>query len=79
MENGRPLRCERSAGPGGEKPIPAATLLGAALTYRWSGEWTVALSASNLLDEAYFVSADRKAPVAPGRAFAVQFVRRGGR
>ena len=45
----------------GEQAIPAANLLSAGLTWRTSPEWTVALSGSNLLDDAYHRSADDKA------------------
>jgi len=63
----------------GEKPIPSAELLTAAVRYRWAVGWELAIAGTNLLDESYFASADRKAPFAPGRAIAVHVTRRKAR
>jgi len=70
-------RARRSDPASGEKPIPSADLLSAAVGYAWTRGWSVELSATNLLDELYFASADRKAPFAPGRSFVVQVIRSG--
>jgi len=70
------LRAARDRFADGEKPIPSATLLSATVRYRWAGRWEIALSGTNLLDEAYFRSADRKAPMAPGRGFGLGIVYR---
>ena len=57
----------------GEKAIPAAELLSASVGYSVSSSVSLWLSASNLLDEEYFRSADRKAPLASGRSVALRF------
>ena len=67
-------RAARDRFASGEKPIPSATLLSATVRYRWATRWEVAFSGTNLLDQAYFRSADRKAPMAPGRGFGVGIV-----
>lgn len=67
-------RAARDRYASGEKPIPSATLLSAAVRYRWAERWEVALTGSNMLDQAYFRSADRKAPLAPGAGIGVAIV-----
>jgi len=67
-------RASRDRFASGEKPIPSATLLSVTVRYRWAARWEIALSGTNLLDQAYFRSADRKAPMAPGRGFGVGIV-----
>lgn len=74
---GLALRDARTDPGSGEKPIPSAELLTLCAAYRWAERWEVALSGNNLLDESYFPSADRKAPVASGRSFSVHLTRRG--
>ncbi len=66
-------RAEKSDPGDGEKSIPAVTLLSASLNYRLSPRVRLGLAASNLLDEEYFRSADKKAPPAPGRSIALTF------
>jgi iron complex outermembrane receptor protein len=61
-----------------EEPIPAAELLRVSVGRRLGGSWSLSISGSNLLDEQYFQSADRKASAAPGRSFGLQLVREGG-
>ena len=61
-----------------EEPIPAAELLRVSVGRRLGGAWSLSISGSNLLDEQYFQSADRKASAAPGRSFGLQLVREGG-
>jgi iron complex outermembrane receptor protein len=55
----------------GEKPIPAATLVSARVAARLTEGLELTLTGSNLLDEAYFSSADDKAPLAAGRSVGV--------
>jgi iron complex outermembrane receptor protein len=62
----------------GENAIPSAQLLRASLGRRLAGAWSLSISGSNLLDELYFASADRKASPAPGRSFGLHLVREGG-
>lgn len=57
-------------GPG-EKTIPAAQLVSAGVTWTWRPNVSVSASASNLLDDEYFNSADEKVPLAPGRSLAI--------
>jgi iron complex outermembrane receptor protein len=70
------LRNELDEPGSGEKTIPSAELLTAALSYHWPNGWELALFGKNLLDESYFGSADRKASLAPERSFGLQFTRR---
>jgi len=72
------LRAERNDPGSGEKPIPSAELLAASASYGWSNGWEITVGGTNLLDEEYFASADRKAAPAPGRAFTFHLIRRGG-
>ncbi|MFQ5720563.1 MAG: TonB-dependent receptor domain-containing protein, partial [Acidobacteriota bacterium] len=59
----------RKADPGsGEKSISGAHLLSASLTFQATPDWRVAMTATNLLDDAFFPAADRKASLAPGRS-----------
>jgi iron complex outermembrane receptor protein len=55
-----------------EEPIPSAYLLSASAGFAISSRWRIAFSGDNLLDEEYFPSADRKAPLAEGRSFTVR-------
>ena len=55
----------------GESPIPDAQLVSASVSYRLASGLAVTLQGRNLLDEAYFNSADRRSPLAPGRTFGV--------
>ncbi len=57
----------------GEFVIGSAQLLKASVTRRFRQRWALTLAAKNLLDQAYRRSADDKAPLAPGRSFAVGF------
>jgi len=54
-----------------EKPIPSAHLWDVAVMRSIAASWTLAVAATNLLDEEYFRSADRKAPFARGRSFTL--------
>jgi iron complex outermembrane receptor protein len=67
-------RAARDRYASGEKAIPSATLLTATVRYRLAERWEISINGTNLLDESYFRSADRKAPVAPGRGVGVAFV-----
>ena len=58
----------------GETPIPSAELLRVSVGRRLAGGWLLSISGSNLLDEQYFRSADRKASAAPGRSFGLHLV-----
>ena len=57
-------------GPG-EKTIPQASLLSASLQYTLANGLALSLSGRNLLDEAYFNSADRKVAYSPGRSIGL--------
>jgi iron complex outermembrane receptor protein len=61
----------------GEKRIPSAELWSAAVGRTLSRSWSLSVTASNLLDQEYFRSADRKAPLAPERSFGIRLVRSG--
>jgi iron complex outermembrane receptor protein len=61
-------RSEKTDTGSGEKPIPAASLLSAAVEYSFANGFALLLSGRNLLDEQYFNSADDKVPLAPGRS-----------
>lgn len=63
----------------GEKSIDAARLLSASLSYAFSPAWRIFVGGNNLLDEEYFPAADRKAPLAPGRAFSLRLAWSGPR
>jgi len=63
----------------GEKAIPAAALLSASVAFDLPRGLALSLSASNLLNEAYFSSADAKVPLSPGRGFEIGLAWRGGR
>lgn len=52
---------------------PSALLLRATVDHRLSDDWTLSLTADNLLDEDYYPSADRKAPLASGRSVGIMF------
>jgi len=62
-----------------EKRIPSVDLWSAAVERAFSRAWSLSVTASNLLDEEYFRSADRKAPLAPERSFGIRLVRSGSR
>ncbi len=55
----------------GEMAIPSAQLVSASLGYRLRSDLAVTLRGRNLLDEAYFNSADDKSPLAPGRSIGL--------
>ncbi len=55
----------------GEMPIPAASLVSAGVRYRVTGGLEMSLNGRNLLDEAYFNSADDKVPLAAGRSLGI--------
>ena len=62
------------ADPGSsEFVIGSAQLLKASVTRDFRQGWSLTVSTNNLLDEAYRRSADDKAPLAPGRSFAIGF------
>ena len=50
---------------------PSALLLRFTVDHRLSDDWTISLTADNLLDKTYYPSADRKAPLAPGRSAGI--------
>jgi iron complex outermembrane receptor protein len=58
-----------------EKRLPSADELGAAVGYRFAETWSLTVTGSNLLDEEYFVAADRKAALAPERSVGIRIVR----
>ena len=58
----------------GEKPVPAASLLAAALRVQITDALGLRLSGRNLLDEEYFNSADEKVPLAVGRSLGIGLV-----
>ena len=64
-------RSEKTDAGSGEKPIPEASLVSAAASYEFSRGLALMLSGSNLLDEEYFNSADRKVTLSPGRTVAL--------
>lgn len=57
----------------GEKAIPSASLLAASATFRLPKGVRIAVSGANLLDDAYFSSADEKVPLSPGRSYRIGF------
>lgn len=57
----------------GEFVIASAQLLKASVMRQLDERWALTLSANNLLDQSYRRSADNKAPLAPGRSFALGF------
>jgi len=61
----------------GEKAIPSAELLDVAVGYRLTPGWGIELGGHNLLDEEYYPSADRLAPLAFGRAVSLRLVWQG--
>ena len=62
----------RKDDPGnGEMAIPAAEILSASLSYRLRADLALTLRGRNLLDVAYFNSADDKSPVAAGRSVGI--------
>ena len=64
-------RREKTDFGSGEKSIPGASLLSMALRFEWREGLSLRLGGRNLLDEAYFNSADRKVPLSPGRSLAI--------
>ena len=62
----------------GEKRIPEAFLLSASVGRTFTPSLSLALTASNLLNEEYFASADRKAPMARGRSLGLHISWSGG-
>jgi iron complex outermembrane receptor protein len=71
-------RWEKDDPGSGEKVIPSAELLSAFVSVRIADAWMLSAGGSNLLDDEYFRSADRKAPFAQGRAVSLQLGWRGG-
>ncbi len=67
------MRASRQEPASGEKPIPAAYLWNVAARLQMSGDLWLTLSGDNLLNQSYYSSADRKAPLAPERSVAVGF------
>ncbi|MCP4200786.1 MAG: TonB-dependent receptor [bacterium] len=55
----------------GEKAVPEADLVSSSLAWRWRPDLGLRLSASNLLDEEYFNSADQKVPLSAGRSVSL--------
>ena len=51
--------------------IDSATLLSGLAFWRVSESWRLELRGMNLLDQAYFPSADDKSQAAPGRTFGL--------
>ena len=68
-------RAEKTDPGSAEKPIPAADDLAASVAYRFSEAWSLALTGANLLDEEYFLAADRKAPLVPERSVGIHLSR----
>lgn len=66
-------RAEKDDPGPGEKIIPSANVLSGHIGYSVSDRVTVSLTGDNLLDEAYFNSADRKVPLSAGRSVGVGF------
>jgi iron complex outermembrane receptor protein len=58
---------------GGEKATADAWLVGAAFEVPVGPRLALRFTGTNLLDQEYFPSADRKASLAPGRAFGLHF------
>ena len=67
-------RREEDEPAGGEKAIPAADLVSLSLDYELTDGLHLTLRGRNLLDEAYFNSADRKTALAPGRSFGLGLI-----
>jgi iron complex outermembrane receptor protein len=65
------LRCSKSNPGSGEKEIPSAQIWSAFMKYSMRSNLQVSLSASNLLNQSYFNSADRKVSLSAGRGFAI--------
>ena len=65
-------RWRKSDPGGGEVAIPSSDLMGVSAGYSLSSSLSLRMGASNLLDEDYFRSADRKAPPASGRSVALR-------
>ncbi len=55
----------------GEQAIPQAQLVSASVSYRLGSGLALKLRGRNLTDEAYFNSADDKAPLSPGRTLGI--------
>lgn len=55
----------------GEKSISSAQLLSTSAEYRFASGLGILLAASNLLEEEFFNSADRKTPLSPGQSFSI--------
>jgi len=64
-------RAEKDNPGSGEKLIPSASLLSAALEYEIQDGLWLSLNGRNLLDTSYFNSPDRKVPYSPGRSLGV--------
>ncbi|NHZ72923.1 MAG: TonB-dependent receptor [Nitrospirae bacterium] len=64
-------RAEKDDPGSGEKPIPSASLLSAALEYEVKEGLWLSVNGRNLLDTSYFNSPDRKVPYSPGRSLGI--------
>jgi iron complex outermembrane receptor protein len=64
-------RSEKTALGSGEKETSAASLLSGGVSYGVNRDLRLTLSGENLLDEAYFNSADRKVPLSAGRSIGL--------
>ena len=64
-------RADKDDPGSGEKVIPSASLLSAALDYELQEGLVLSLNGRNLLDTSYFNSPDRKVPYSPGRSIGV--------
>jgi iron complex outermembrane receptor protein len=65
------LRGGKSQPGSGEKMIPSAQLWSAFVKYNLRDNVQISLSASNILNQSFFNSADRKVSLSPGGGFAV--------
>jgi len=68
------LRARKDDPGSGERAIPGAELLSAALKIRLAGDWTLVVRGRNLLDEVYWNVADDKATFAAGRSLGLGLV-----
>jgi iron complex outermembrane receptor protein len=60
---------------GTERPREASDVFNATVGRRLSSTWWLTVTGSNVFDETYFPSADRKAALAPGASIGVHLVR----
>ncbi|MED5315528.1 MAG: hypothetical protein VYB84_05775, partial [Pseudomonadota bacterium] len=59
-------------GPG-EEPLNAMTLVNVAVSWPVSQQWELGLACTNCADQRFFVTADDRAALQPGRAIEVNF------